>query len=255
MSINYGIFHTMKNDNKLLISKIDNCISAVKSGKAFAFTPFLNTIEQSTVINHIDTKINYLKYGGYNDFDRCIIAIYDNTVPETYDFPIEPLCFKLCNYSNITHRDVLGALMSLGIKREIIGDIIFLNDACIFFVLKKMSQYILQNLLSVKNVSVSVVEYTGEINFTRSFEEKIILVSSMRLDCLVSEIVAVSRTIASDLILQSQVYLNGLQCTKKDKVLFQGDIISIHKKGKYKFSEVVGETKKGKLKIKILKYI
>ena len=48
--------------------------------------------------------------------------------------------------AEFTHRDILGSLMGLGIKREMIGDIIINEDKAQFFCHNSISEFVEFNL-------------------------------------------------------------------------------------------------------------
>ncbi len=242
--------------NDILLSKTKNLILAVNRGRPFAFTDFLSFEEQKIVENYFKSnKMQFVSYGGFDDAERLIFALYSDFEPLKSDYPLISITFEIPSKAKIEHRDVLGALMSLGIKREMIGDIIFYQSKCIFFVLSKIAEYLLFNFTSVKNITVSPCVYGEEIIFKRDFEEYDVICTSMRLDCVLSEILCYSRSKTCDVIESGLVYLNGLQMIKKDKQLQEGDVFSVRKKGKYKIDSVVGKTKKDRIKLKIFKYI
>lgn len=246
----------MIDEYKLLISKFEDLIDTVLRGKPYAFTHFLSLDEQAIAESLANrSKIGCFKYGGYYDCERSIIVFYETNKPEYYLFPYSVLMFKFKDDCTINHRDVLGSIMALGLKRETIGDIIFLNNTCYIFVLDTISEYIQQNLYCIKNSSVSLSVYNGEIDYVREYEEIICILSSMRLDCLVAEIASLSRSRACELIEAGLVNLNGIQCQRKDKSIAVGDIVSVRKKGKFRLDRLCGKTKKDKIKLKILKYI
>lgn len=246
----------MTDENKLLISHINDMIMSVKKGRKFAFSSFLNEEQLSLACCYAEKFIvDYASYGGYDDAERCIIGFGADGLPQNCCFPITTLCFDTKGKTDISHRHVLGSLMSLGIKRECIGDIIFVEEKCIIFCDTKIADYICYNLTSVSNLRVDVVKMTEQVEFSRSFEEIICIVASMRLDCVVSELSNKSRTAASELIEGGLVFINGIQTQKKDKTIVPGEVISIRRVGKFLIEEFVGTTKKNRIKLKILKYI
>lgn len=245
----------MIDESKLIISKADDMVNAVMRGRTMSFSSFLTLDEQKLVLDHINRNgLNCSVFGGYEDFERGIICVYDEYEPDLTDYPISVLCFELSDWHKIGHRDVLGALMSLGIKRELIGDIVLDSERCFIFVERKICQYLLQNLFSVGNQNVDLFEYFDKVNCKREYEEIQVIVSSSRLDCFVSDLCSVSRTKASDFIAGGQVYLNGRQELKKDKNVLEGDIITVRRYGKFRVMDDLGLTKKGRIKIKLLKY-
>ena len=217
-------------NNKLFLSHIDDLVSSVKRGRKYAFTSFLNLEQVSEALLYIKrySNIGFLFYGGYEDAERKILGFSVDTDIDFFVFPITTLCFDFSNKASISHRDVLGSLMSLGIKRELIGDIIFTDKVCYIFVDSKIASFVCMNLNSVRSVNVNVSVYDGDIEYSPSFEECSCIVSSMRLDCVVSEIVNKSRTYSA---------------------------LSVRHIGKFRVYSDEGVTKKNRIKLKILKYI
>ncbi len=246
----------MIDSNKILMSHLGDLISSVKKGRKYSFSLFLNIDEVSCA--HCLAKANdveYRIYGGYEDAERCMIGFGCDEAPEDYLFPISTVSFSLRNNSLINHRSVLGSLMSLGIKRECIGDIVFKDDFCYFFADSKIVDFLLINFTVVSSMHVEPVIVTDHIDFVKEFEHDCVTVSSLRLDCVVGELAKKSRSVSAELIESGMVYLNSVQCQKKDKIISDYDVISIRRIGKFKIDGVGGYTKKNRIKVNILKYI
>lgn len=245
----------MTDETKLLFSKINDVNDAVKRGRMVAFTSFLCYDDRLIAESYCkNSGVSVTFYGGYDDAERCVLGVSETAI-ENYMFPIDVLKFTLRNINDISHRDVLGALMSLGLKREVIGDIIFSDGNCYILCLDKISEFILQNLISVKKYHIKLERHFDQLNVKREYEEINATVSSLRLDCVVAEIAPCSRTQATELILSGFVTLNGYVADKKDRLVNERDIISIRRKGKFRIGELLGKTKKDRIKLKIYKYI
>lgn len=246
----------MIDDNKVLISHLNDILLSVKKGRKYAFSSFLNVDQLSDAYSLIrNDDVDYRVYGGYDDAERCMIGFGADDIPEEYLFPISTVSFSLKNIDLINHRNVLGTLMSLGIKRECIGDIIFKDGKCYVFTDSKIADFLLLNFVNVSSFRIEPEIVTDKIEFVKEFEHISITVSSLRLDCLVSELAHKSRTVASELIESGLVFLNSVRCQKKDKIVTSNDIISIRRIGKYMIDDINGYTKKNRIKLNILKYI
>lgn len=206
----------------LLAAKIGDLIDSVNK-KSLVFTHFLGESELPIVMPLIaKSGYKFRSYGGYDGAQRAIVGISDFDAPQPDWFPISVLCFKLLKDDSFGHRDVLGAVMSLGIKRELIGDIIFTEGYCYIFVEDTISEYIISNLDSVSNRAVSLSVYDGVVHYEMKYEELLCSVMSMRLDCIVSAAAAHSRTDAENVILSGSVRVNGIENKKKDAQLKSG---------------------------------
>ena len=173
------------------------------------------------------------------------------------DNPICIVRLKKDKFTTLSHRDYLGAIMGLGLKREMVGDIKVTDNGADVFCLKSSADYICDNLKKSGRGSV-----TGEILPASSFnsaEDKYELlfttVSSLRLDGVIAAFFNLSRSTAAETVNKGLVYVNSSQCLKGDYTLKEGDKIVLRGKGKTILSEVKGTSKKGKLKIEYKKYI
>ena len=106
-----------------------------------------------------------------------------------------------------------------------------------------------------KKVSLEEVDLSVLDNYERNYEEKEIIVSSLRIDNIISGIINTSRKVALDKIKNKEVIVNYDVMNKNSYILKENDIFSIRKYGKYKFLGEINKTKKGSLVIKYLKYV
>ena len=156
---------------------------------------------------------------------------------------------------DLTHRDFLGALMNLGIKREKLGDIIIHENEGYLFCLEQIADYIVDNLTRVKHTSVTVeIENNSEkIShlYKDDYKSQIILVDSKRLDAIIAKTYKISRTSSLNLFVAGKVYVNGRQCTSNSQLIKNGDIISVRGKGRIKYMGNEGVSKKGRTRLEI----
>ena len=181
----------------------------------------------------------------YNNIDDFNINDYISVIKIEYNK----------KFGEITHRDVLGSLMGLGIKRECVGDII-VDDNIYVFVIKEMEKYVLNNLITIGKVSVNVniisIDDIKNINFDKYIEDTII-VSSYRLDNIISERCAFSREKAKQYITLKNVKINGIVNVNPDYTVKIDDLISIHRFGRFIIKEEINKTKKDKYVLRVLK--
>lgn len=182
----------------------------------------------------------------------------ERTVPsinsEYTSMPTDIIALDEVNCDTVSHRDVLGSIMSLGIKRSKVGDII-ISDRVYFEVKNEITPYIISNLLKIKNRNVKPYIYKSDIERTFSFSDISVTVSSLRADCILGSIAKLSRENAKNFIVSGNLIVNSKVCDNPSKILSEGDILSLKGFGKFIFSEVLGTTKKDRLKIIIKKYL
>ncbi len=146
------------------------------------------------------------------------------------------------------HRDYLGALMSLGIKRETIGDILYEDGLAYLYLSPTAAKEALEGLDSVGRVPMNVKEVPLSDCHLSFLKESIRLsVSSLRLDNVLSAIAHLSREDAKNAILGERVHLSLHENARPDTVLLPGERVSYEGWGKFIYRETVGESRKGKL--------
>lgn len=181
-------------------------------------------------------------------------------IPKDISFMTEnDLLFFKVNGNNrfkkLEHKDFLGTFMSLGIKREQIGDIIVKDNIAYSITFKNVFEILQKNITHINKIPVTFYECSEEDIPPIEFNLLHSTVSSVRLDNIISAILNISRTQTVNLIENGEVLLNYNIEKDKSKVISINDTITIRKKGKFIFKEILGENKKGKLKIIIKQYI
>lgn len=218
------------------------------------FTEFLNMEEQSSLAA-LRLRTPCTLWGGYENAERRIAAFGE---AEPSDFPIavikaEPLNKKFAD--RLSHRDFLGSLMGLGIKREVLGDIVIADNVGYIFCLSTIADYIAGALSKVRHTSVkcSLVSTLSEEAQARP-EEKALIVASERLDVLAAAVYKLSRSQVKELFLSRRVFVNSSLCENYSFVPKEGDVISVRGYGRFTYRGVQGSTKKSRLVVDILLY-
>lgn len=216
-------------------------------------TKFLDFNEQKEINAFKQKNIFICLEGGYEmaERKRAIISIYDDISFIDYKIKIYELIFE-STFKSISHRHILGSIMSLGINRNSFGDILVTNDKFYLFVSEEISKYIEQNLKMVNNMPLILKEIvdTSDIILPKtSFE--MINVPSLRLDAIVSKVLNKSRNDSSSIILKGLVFINHLECLSVSHNVKINDIISIRHFGRIEILEIVKVTKKDRLILKI----
>ena len=216
------------------------------------FSQFLTLPEQS------ELKKMYLPcvlYGGYGSAERVVAGFGEEISNE--DFPITCIKIKPLNEKfadELTHRDFLGAVMNLGIKRETVGDIIVDGKCGYVICLDGIADYICDNLTRVRRTSVksersAVPECTAE-----KFESVTVFAASKRLDVLIGAVYNLSRSEAVKLISAERTFVNSVLTISPSKAVGDNDIVSVRGYGRFILSGEVKTTKKGRLVLEVKKY-
>ena len=221
-------------------------------------TFFLTEPEQmycETVFHLLDSHCMLL--GGYDGAERCVAILLpeENYLLEDEEIPFVPL--KIEYPVQVGHRDILGSILGLGVERNAVGDILVFKSDCYVFIMKDIAHYVEQNLVKVgrQNISIKEVGFdevcvpevkTEEINTT---------VASLRLDCIIAEGFRLSRETAKAAVEKQIVQLNHRIIGTPSQNVKENDVISLRGKGKIILESVSGESKKGRIWVKILRYI
>lgn len=251
-------------EDELLFATLDDKAAECLNNYTVTNTNFLDIYRQSAVIDYLKVrKIKYELYGGFNDSERKLAVFLPDYV-ESIDYlsenpEISPICvlvIKKDSFSTLTHRDYLGAIMGLGVKREMLGDIVVNDRGCAVAVIKSIAKYIADNLTSVGHgsVQVEISDSFSEFQREESYEIKRCYVSSMRVDSILSSAFSISRSVALEKIRRGEVFLNSVEVTKPDmRVPFSSKLV-LHGKGKIIIDVDEGITKKGRQAFTVKKY-
>lgn len=200
--------------------------------------------------------ISVMYYGGTLDCERVQIGFFpDFLEPDSSMFPISPI--MIAGIVGLSHRDILGAVLGLGIKREMTGDIFIDGDTAVIMCDNQVSDFLIYNLKSVgrKKVEASVCPENVKLSQTHAFQTVRCVVASARLDAVVSAGTSLSRGEASGCVSNGEVSVNYVTTEDSSKKLCEGDVISVRHHGRFVLNKICGETKKGRLAVELKKYI
>ena len=221
-------------------------------------TDFLSLAQQSLLhsLEKSGEVSPALLFGGTSNAER-MIAVFGNETDCGYAY-VPEISFLFVEPKNerfgeaLSHRDILGALMSLGIKRELTGDIFTRDKRAYIVALSSIALYISENLISVKHTDVktSVIESLPE-DVGVNLREECFISTSERLDCVLAAVYNISRNVAKGLFEKERVFVNGSLRRSASSAVKQGDVVSVRGMGKFIFLGETGATKKGRLKIAV----
>lgn len=232
------------------------------------YTSFLDLHQKSVIApleRELNADIHTIYYGGYDGAER-VIAVFvpsffeankADALENIWENPVNLLRIDKDKFSKLNHRDYLGSLMGLGIKRELLGDIIVDDNGCFVICMSSVSEFICQNLFSAGRGTLNVkpVGFERLSETEDHFEIINCFISSPRLDNLVAAAFDVSRSLAVQAIEKGIVFVDGYEVNKPDKYVQDGSKIVFRKKGKVIFDCIDGKSKKGRLHIRIKKYL
>ncbi len=228
----------------------------------YTFSDFLDINEQAIFLG-MEPELSFVPYtlfGGGDDCERRMVRFGSpETLGYAEDFPIRcltirPLTQKFAD--DLTHRDFLGALMNLGITRDVLGDIIIRDNIGYLFCEESIAGFLAEHLDKVKHTSVTcTVETECPTAAKPTFSVEEMVVSAARCDSVVAKAYNLSRSESVRLFAAKRIFVNGRQCESPGSVLKEGDVISVRGFGKFIFDGVLAETKKGRIRVKIQRYL
>jgi RNA-binding protein YlmH len=245
----------MGNEDKSMLLKIyDKMLLAERTGQCV----FLNEFYPPNLWNKLyNTAIRFnikmASFGGFDESERRMVAFY------TYDLmPFPVRIFNIINKSKFTsleHRDYLGAIMSLGLNREKMGDLVVSDNSSFIAVSEDVSAYIKDSLQNIGKCPCSVEEVFDFEKLPRpNFKNLVVISTSLRLDCIASALTGLSRNKSIDLINGGKVLLNYNVEVEKDRIVNENSILTIRGYGKYRVDGIAGKSSSGRLKLNIRKY-
>lgn len=227
-------------------------------------TNFLTPQEQSlaeTLLRQLGAAEEVSFAGGYTGAERCIALFLPDYLDDgLYAHDEEyPICAVRCTYreeDKPTHRDFLGSLMGLGIRRNMVGDILVTPESCDILLRREIMPFVLQNYISAGRTHLKVAQVPLEnLHLPEQKRQEIRdTVATLRLDSVISSAFRISRTKAADLIRSGRVEVNWRMCDKTDRMCAQGDVFTARGFGKCTLAEVGGLSKKGRITIRLERY-
>lgn len=224
------------------------------------YSGFLNLNEQN--IFHISKKeffTNTEMFGGYDNAERQIIAFIPDAFSFNYDYPIK--CIKIVpKYpkfaEKLSHRDILGSLMNLGIERNRLGDILCFENEYFIFCEKNIFSFIISELERVRHTIVTLSEEKEyrHLKANICLEDRYEMIASNRIDCIIAKAFHLSRTEAAEILSAEKVFINGKCITNCNTHCENGSIVSVRGKSRFIFEDCKTSSKKGKIRVKFSFY-
>ena len=251
----------MTDEERFLSAHISDLAALVRKTGVPRFSRFLNERERLIAQNAARAqKAEPLFYGGYDSAARTVCGFFGGTYAEEMPqedklglFPVRAVTFLFRSCDKLTHRDFLGAILSIGLERSVLGDISVAEDHAVVFCLETAEELI-SGLTKIGKVGVK-----SERGVTRELPEAKYetldrTVSSLRLDRLVGACANISGDRSASLIRSGQVSADFSVCLNVSRIIKENAVISIRGYGRFRLAKIVGETKKGKIHVIIEKY-
>lgn len=245
----------LNDEDRLLVRHILDLAKRSEQSYRPLFSTFLD--ERQLALCEVALKSNkvenFVTFGGYDNSERRVIA-FGATDEANIAWPFQAVVFSYTDSADLTHRDFLGCIMSLGIKRELIGDILVGKGRTAVFVVD-VAVPLVTELTKVGRCGVKVqFDFTDADIPTQQFDEIRTTVASLRLDSIIASGLRLSRDKAAELIKSKGVMHNRVMTFSPDERVEEGDRFSVRGFGRMDLSEVGERSKKDRLFITIRKY-
>lgn len=253
------MMNRVSGQNDLLKARVADAARLAENGGQPRFVGFLDEREAKVVSRLVEhtPQEHLLLWGGFPEAERVIFGAFpDFSAPDPAVFPIAAFTVSFRKQDTLTHRDFLGALLHAGIERPSLGDILVEPGRAVFFCRREISTFLLTQVEKIGGVGVRISEGSREpLPAAHHFAEFSAVVASARLDCLTAAAVGISREKAAQMIRAQLVEVNHEPVSLPAAEMREGDILSVHGKGRFIFDRLGPFTKKGRLSIAGRKFV
>lgn len=246
-------------DKKILLARANDLFDLCDKYASARFSQFLDGAQRADIRDNIRFPYGYnvMFWGGFEESERKIFGVFPEWEEAEEDkFPISVVKFTSGFSKKLTHRDYLGTVMSLGIDRSKIGDILIEEEFAYVFAYSDIAEYIRDNIRKIANVGVKAELLEGGVYIPeKEYKTVDTVCASLRLDAVITGALNISRNASVQLIREGKVKLNYREENQSSKTVKEGDLISVRGYGRFFLEEAGNETRKGRLHITIKFYV
>ncbi|MGO4936711.1 RNA-binding protein [Fundicoccus sp. Sow4_H7] len=253
--MNETVYQHYRREEAAFIDQVFSWMQQVENRYTPYISNFLTPREALIVTQLVNTNedIDLAFDGGYDDAERKRACLYPNYFEPTYDdFKVSALNLNFpVKFANITHGRILGTLISTGIERDRIGDIITDGERWHILVDQTMEDFLIQQVTKIGNVGVKLepMDKGDLLTPIETWQTVTVISSSLRLDALISKVYNFSRQRAKDSIAAGLVKVNFVEMERGDALIGVQDIVSVRKFGRFWIQSVEGVTKKDNFRL------
>jgi len=247
-----SIYEHFRKEEHTFVDQVLDWKLVVEQEYRWKLTDFLDPRQQKIIQLLIGNteEVNVDFWGGQDGSERKRALFYpDYMTPGKEDFQVS--AFELnypSKFISIDHPQILGSMMSIGMKRDKFGDILSSDQRFQVMLSQEVEDYVLANFQSVGKAKVQLkpLSEEGVIKQVKNIEESFVTVSSMRLDTVISEAFHLSRSKVKPAIVSGSVKVNWKLVDDPSFLVTEADVLSMRGQGRCEIVESDGTTKKGK---------
>ncbi len=237
--------------DKLLQTRVEDTVHLCDKRSAPCFLGFLDLHEQAVVRQMLSGMpgVCWTLSGGFEQAERQILSVFpDFYTPEDIEYPFTAVGFTYRAIRKMTHRDILGTLMSLGVRRDKIGDILCGEGISVVFLRTEIAGYVCEQVDRIGGEGVTVIpDYDGDLPYHREYQNIHETIASPRLDVVVKTLCRCSREKAAETIRTGLVSIDHMVNDSVCATVTAPSTVSIRGYGRYLIDCIGPETRKGRL--------
>ncbi|WP_214827081.1 RNA-binding protein [Exiguobacterium algae] len=249
-----SVFDHYRPSERAFVEQVLDWVQQVEQNYVLKLTDFLDPREQQIVKQLVGKQLVIYDDGGFEGAERRrMILAPDYYVLEPDDFEIEIRQIDYpTKFVELTHRQVTGTLLNAGMKRQKFGDIVLADGVAQFATTREASAFIEMNVDRVGKAKVRISKVSEEDLLTvpkTEWTDEFGIVSSLRFDAVVSEVLGISRQKAQALVKHGDCKVNHKVIEDSSFILEPDDLLSVRGYGRVKLMAILGSTKREKIKI------
>lgn len=245
-------------EDALLKARVEDAVRLCKRRSAPVFIGFLDERQQVITKGMVSPSDDVVCsfWGGHDEGERTLLGVSPTFMPmENEWFPITAMAFHFRAGQSITHRDVLGSILTSGVKREMLGDILCADGLAVVFVKDEVVSYLQAEITKIGGEGVRCeVPFSGTLPQAHTFVTRRDTVASPRLDAVLRVCLAVSREEAAKRIESGLVSVNHMVCETVSAEVHEHDVLSIRGAGRFRVAQIGPPSKKGRLFVTVEQY-
>ena len=247
----------MQDELERICKRMEELARRAEARGCWVYSDFLSLGEQQA-LRRLRLDAPWQLAGGFEGAERCIVCFGSETLCyDAFDPPIACLAVEPANArfaEPLGHRDVLGALMSLGLERTVLGDVLVKETRAWVFCCERVADTLCRELRQVRRTTVRCVRGEAPSFVLEPPEATELAAASERLDAVAAAVWQLSRAEARALVTAGQVFVNGLAAQKADAPLQVGELVSVRGKGRFRYEGPVRQTRSGRLRVSVRIY-
>ena len=259
-----GFVPARNDEERYLMRHIEDLADAAFSRGIARYSAFLSDREQDlarAALGHVGVRDGWRFDGGWPEAERRVLCLEpEYSYGECPVRCVQLQCRALPGAALPAHKDYLGSLMGLELRREALGDIVLPADTpgtAYVFALETAGELICRELLQVGRTEVTTTLLSlDEVPEFPQTERKTqtATVSSLRLDAVLAAMLHCSRGQACEWIAAGRVEINHLPAESAHAPVYEGDVFTVRGKGRFGLTALPGKSKKDRSIIEFFQY-